>query len=400
LKKLKADQIRIEKIKLKEIYKFARNALNQPPYQAAAPISLRRALSQSNNPYGRPDDAVLLVALRDGKCVGYQGLLPGLFCHNGELQRVHWSTAFFVSPDYRGAGVASCLLKEVKKLNVDFPVTRMTESARQAYLKAGFKELGNLTYYQLRMEKIRKLDAIFQEAQASLGLGTDPDEMSKLNSAARRGEGALYQRSKKIFYRQLLADLKPKQQTFEHEAVAQIDARAQQIMRRQLKSPRFFRGIEAINWMLQYRWMISARHEKTEAEVEPYYFSLVSELFDYVALEIYSADKKVFKGFLILSVLVKKGRTWVKILDFAFKDPNDVELAASFGLIYANTFSADRLEFPACLLDYFGQNPLLQPLIKKQQRLYLFYPKTHGSVFEACIGGIELDYCDADTAFT
>jgi hypothetical protein len=119
-----------------------------------------------------------------------------------------------------------------------------------------------------------------------------------------------------------------------------------------------------------------------------------------VALEIYSADEKVFKGFLILSVLVKKGRTWVKILDFAFKDPNDGELAAYFGLIYANTFSADRLEFPARLLDYFGQNPLLQPLIKKQQRLYLFYPKTHGSVFEACIGGIELDYCDADTAFT
>lgn len=397
---MKADQIRIEKIKLKELYKFARNALNQSPYQAAAPISLRRALSQSNNPYGRPDDAVLLVALRDGKCVGYQGLLPGLFCYNGELQRVHWSTAFFVSPDYRGEGVAGCLLKEVKKLNVDFPVTRMTESARQAYLKAGFKELGNLTYYQLRMEKIRKLDAIFQEAEASLGLDTDPDEMSKLNSAARRGEGALYQRSKKIFYRQLLADLKPKQQAFEHEAVAQIDAQAQQIIRRQLKSPRFFRGIEAINWMLQYRWMISARHEKTEAEREPYYFSLVSELFDYVALEIYSANEKVFKGFLILSVLVKKGRTWVKILDFAFKDPNDGELAAYFGLIYANTFSADRLEFPARLLDYFGQNPLLQPLIKKQQRLYFFYPKTHGSVFEACIGGIELDYCDADTAFT
>jgi GNAT superfamily N-acetyltransferase len=397
---LKEDQIRIEKIKLKEIYKFARNALSQPPYQATAPISLRRALSQSNNPYGRPDDVVLLVALRGDKCVGYQGLLPGLFCHNGELQRVHWSTAFFVSPDYRGEGIAGCLLKEVKKLNIDFPVTRMTERARQAYLKAGFKELGNLTYYQLRMEKVRKLDTIFQEAEASLGLNTDPDEMSKLNADARQGEGALYQRSKKIFYHQLLAELKPKQQAFEHEAVAQINAQAQQIIRRQLKNPRFFRGIEAINWMLKYRWMISARHETAEAEREPYYFSLVSELFDYMALEIYSADKKVFKGFLILSVLVKKGRTWVKILDFAFKDPNDGDLAAYFGLIYAEKFSADRLEFPTSLLDYFKQNPLLQPLIKEQQRPYLFYPKTNRSALKAFIGGIRLDYCDADTTFT
>ena len=174
---MKKDQIKIEKIKLKEIYNFARSALSQPPYQAAAPISLRRALSQSHNPYGRPDDVALLVALHGDKCVGYQGILPGLFCHKGELKRVHWSTAFFVSTDYRGEGVAGRLLKEIKKLNIDFPVTRMTESARQAYLKAGFKELGNLTYYQLRMEKIRKLDAVLQEAEASLGSDTDHDEI-------------------------------------------------------------------------------------------------------------------------------------------------------------------------------------------------------------------------------
>ena len=397
---MKEDQIRIEKIKLKEIYKFARNAVGQPPYQAAAPISLRRALSQSNNPYGRPEDVVLLVALRGNKCVGYQGLLPGLFCRNGELKSVYWSTAFFVSPDYRGEGVASALLKEIKKLNIDFPVTRMTESARQAYLKAGFKELGNLTYYQLRMEKIHKLDAIFQEAEASLGLDTGDNEIAKLNSDALRGEGSLYQRSKQIFYRQLLANLKHEKHAFDHEAVAQIDAQARQIIRRQLNRPRFFRGIEAINWMLKYRWVISAKHEKAAAQAEPFYFSLASDLFDYVALEIYSADKTVFKGFLILSVLTKKGRTWVKILDFAFKDPTDSDLAAYFAIIYAKKFSADRLEFPARLLAFFKQNPLLQPLIKKQQRLYLFYPKTRGSAFEGCLGEIRLDYCDADTAFT
>ena len=394
------DHIRIEKIKLKEIYRFACNALDQAPYQATVPISLRRALSQSNNPYGRPDDVVLLVALRGNQCVGYQGLLPGLFCRNGELKRVHWSTAFFVSPDYRGEGVAGCLLKEIKKLNIDFPVTRMTESARQAYLKAGFKELGNLTYYQLRMEKIQKLGAICQEAEASLGLDPVKNGNAKLNSDSPRSEGALYQRSKKIFYRQLLAGLKPEKNTFEHKTVAQIDAQARQIISRHLNCPRFFRGIDAINWMLKYRWIISAEHEKAEAKAEPYYFSLVSDLFDYVALEIYSADKTVFKGFLILSVLAKKGRTWVKILDFAFKDPTVGDLAAYFAIIYAKKFSADRLEFPASLLDFFKQNPLLQPLIKKQQRLYLFFPKTHKSAFEGCFGAIRFDYCDADTTFT
>jgi GNAT superfamily N-acetyltransferase len=395
---MKKDQIKIETIKLKEIYNFARNALSQPSYQTAAPISLRRALSQSNNPYGHPDDVALLVALHGDKCVGYQGLLPGLFCHNGELKRVHWSTAFFVSADYRGEGVAGCLLEKVKELNIDFPVTRMTESARQAYLKAGFKELGNLTYYQLRMEKIRKLDAIFQEAEASLELDTDHDEIWKLNSDGQRREAALYQRSKEIFYQHMMAGLKPEQNAFEHARVDQISTQAQKAIRLQSNIPRFYRGIEAINWMLKYRWIISAQKEKNEAE--PYYFSLVSDLFDYVALEIYAAGKSVFKGFLILSVSSKKGRTWVKILDFAFEDTADSALAAYFGLMYAKKFGADRLEFPAGLLDYFENMPLLQPLIKKQKRLYLFYPKTHESAFESCIAGIELDYCDADTAFT
>ena len=170
------------------------------------------------------------------------------------------------------------------------------------------------------------------------------------------------------------------------------------MIKRQLNGPRFFRGIEAINWMLKYRWLVSAAHEKAEAE--PYYFSLVSELFDYVALEINSADSQEFRGFLILSVLAKKGRTWVKILDYAFNDPSDGDLAAYYALIYAQKFSADRLEFPAELLNYFEQNPLLQPLIKEQQRRYLFYPKRQESALEDCVGRIKLNYCDADTTFT
>jgi GNAT superfamily N-acetyltransferase len=394
---LKIEQIKIEKIRLKNIDQFARQALSQAPYQSTVPISRRRALSQLHNPYGRPDDVALLVALHKDQCVGYQGLLPGLFSHHNELKRIYWSTAFFVSAEYRGAGVAGRLLDEIKKLDIDFPVTRMTTGAQQAYLKAGFKDLGDLTYYQLRMEKIRKLEAIWQEAAKASSV-PNAGETSGLKSAAPAAEDAIYQQSKKIFCQRLLSDFIRKPRSFEHTAVAQIDGRAQQMIQKQLNGPRFFRGIEAINWMLTYRWLISAAHEKAEAE--PYYFSLVSELFDYMALEIYSAEKQELKGFLILSVLVKKGMTWVKILDYAFNDSSNIDLAVYHALIVAQQFSADRLEFPADLLNYFEQNPLLKPLIKEQQRRYLFYPKKQGSVLEDCVGRIKLNYCDADTTFT
>jgi GNAT superfamily N-acetyltransferase len=388
---LKIKQIKIKKIKLKNIDRFAHQALSQATDQMAVPISRRRALSQLHNPYGRPDDVVLLVALHGDKCVGYQGLLPGLFSHHNKLKRIHWSTAFYVSADYRGTGVSGRLLEEIRMLDIDFPVTRMTTGAQQAYLKAGFKELGHLTYYQLRMEKIRKLKTIWQEAATA--------SSSAPNAGAASGdEDAIYQQSKKLFYERVLGDSIRKPRSFEYAAVAQIDERAQPMIHKQLKGPRFFRGIEAINWMLTYRWLVSAAHESAEAE--PYYFSVVSALFDYAALEIYSADRQEFRGFLVLSVLVKKGMTWVKILDFAFNDPSDGRLAADQALIYAQKFSADRLEFPAELLDYFNQNPSLQPLIKEQQRRYLYYPKSKGSVLDECAGKIELNYCDADTTFT
>ena len=395
---MKIEQIKIKKIKLKDIDHFARQALSLAPYQSTVPISRRRALSQLHNPYGRPDDVALLVAMHKDQCVGYQGLLPGLFSHHSEMKRIHWSTAFFVSAKYRGAGVAGRLLDEIKKLDIDFPVTRMTTGAQQAYVKAGFKDLGDLTYYQLRIEKIRKLEFIWQAAVKSLSSALNADETSGLNSTAPATEDAIYRQSKKIFYQRLFSDSIRKPRPFAHAAVAQIVGRAQPMIQKRLNGPRFFRGIEALNWMLKYRWLISAANEKAEAK--PYYFSLVSELFDYIALEIYSADKQEFRGFLILSVLVKKGRTWVKILDYAFNDPSDSDLVAYHALIVARKFSADRLEFPADLFNYFEQDPLLQPLIKEQQRRYLFYPKRQGSVLDDCVGKIKFDYCDADTTFT
>ena len=390
------NQIKIEKIKLKKLKAFAENAIGQTAFQNVAPISLLRSASQPANPYGRPDDVALLVAYAGNKCIGYQGLLAGLFHHQGLLSRVHWSTAFYVVPDYRGQGVAGRLLDEVKKLNIDFPVTRMTDSAQRAYAKSGFKELGRLTYYQLRVEKIHKLASIRQKAKASLGAdrigGGNHDSDPEIRDAM------LYQQSKKIFFQRLMADIKAEESVFASTRVDQFDPKAQTIMHLPADTPKFHRGIEAVNWMLKSRWVVSAAEGKKDAG--RYHFSTIRGLFKYVALEFYSADKKKFKGFLILSVSSKKERTLVKILDFAFKDAGDCFIAGYFGLKIANQYGADRLEFPEALLGYFNRNLLLQPLIKKQKRLYVYYPKKDGSSLDECLGDIALDYCDADTAFT
>ena len=63
---MKKEQIKIEKIRLKNIDHFAHQALNQPSYPSGVPISLRRALSQLNNPYDRPDDVAMVIVKNGG----------------------------------------------------------------------------------------------------------------------------------------------------------------------------------------------------------------------------------------------------------------------------------------------------------------------------------------------
>ena len=87
-------KITIEKIKLAELYDFARKTIGNPTFKKAAPIPLIRALAQSKNPYGHPDDVVLLVAYCEDQCVGYQGLLPGLLKTGAQTSKVFWGMAW------------------------------------------------------------------------------------------------------------------------------------------------------------------------------------------------------------------------------------------------------------------------------------------------------------------
>ncbi|MFC1829598.1 GNAT family N-acetyltransferase, partial [Thermodesulfobacteriota bacterium] len=57
------------------------------------------------------------MAYQGNDCVGYHGLLPGMLLIDGQLSKVYWATAFFVSPEIRGKGVGKRLLGEIKKLN-------------------------------------------------------------------------------------------------------------------------------------------------------------------------------------------------------------------------------------------------------------------------------------------
>jgi GNAT superfamily N-acetyltransferase len=392
---LQDDQIKIEKIKLKDICNFADRALSQTPYPQVVPISMRRALSQVKNPYGRPDDIALLVAFSAGRCVGYHGLLPGLLKQGDTLNRVHWATAFYVAPEFRGQKIGKRLLEEIKNLKIDFIVPQMTESAERAYRNTGYKDIGRLTYFQLRADRLDIAATRFGAAGPSLeNINHRP---KPLVAGLKRMQQAIYRGAKSVFYSTAIKNQRHLEHRFKWKVVDRLDESCWRPCTGHSNLPSFFRNIEAVNWMLQYPWVVSKK--SGEKKTKNYYFSEVRNIFKYVAIEVYRLEDRKPAGFMVLSVSHKKAKTRIKLLDFYLQNEEDPEIVGYPLLKYAKKFLADRIEYPDYFAKYFQSLPWTKKLIKRQIRLYLFHPSGNESPLAVSRGKILFGYCDGDTAF-
>jgi hypothetical protein len=150
--------------------------------------------------------------------------------------------------------------------------------------------------------------------------------------------------------------------------------------------------------MIRNPWVVSRAQARNE--VRHYHFSRVRDLFRFIPLEIFAPDGKARKGYLVMSVSRNKNKTILKVLDFYFHNSDDIVIAALLAMEYARDYQADRLEYPAELAVFLGNQPDLIPMIKKKKRLYLFYPQSNCSPLSTVANKIELNYCDSDTAFT
>ena len=391
------NQIKIQKIRLKELAFWAAGSLNQPAYKKVVPVTLTRAASQSKNPYARPEDVVLLVAFSGDQCIGYHGLLPAVFRHRDGFARVHWATTFFVAPAFRGRGIGKYLLQEIKNLKMDFIVCQITESARRTYSSSGFEDLGELNYFQLRVDRLDVVSRFF-DATAGRSGNKSARPQSRPPGVIRLLQRPVYRLTKRLFYPLAVhGSRRHVKRKFTWKIVDRIDESRLGRPDRQPPGASFFRGLPAVNWMLDCPWVVSGNQRRTG--FARYYFSDVRDIFRYVAIEINSEHPGDPLGFLVLSISAKKKKTRVKILDFYFKNPADEDIAVYLALKQAGVYLADRIEYPCSLTDYFSRRAEFKKLIKKQTRLYMYYPQSSRSPISACRGKIAFDYCDGDTAF-
>jgi len=389
---LEHHQIKIRRIKLKNLDEFSHNALNDPAYQNLAPISIARAGSQAKNPLAEPDDITLLVALCNGRCIGYHGLLPGILKIDENYSKVYWLVTFYLDAGFRGQGHGKQLVTEIQHTAVDLVTTGITAGAEGVYRSTGFKTLGDLPYYQLRLDRLQIMHTPLQYG------GNKPEQPGIFGLIFNQLGRWRYQLKKQMVYGIAFQKLRAKKNIFKSKLVNRLDEELTSLMTQQSPSASFHRDLDTVNWMLQKPWVVSGKD--AGKDVQNYYFSLVRDLFKLVALEIFAPDGNTRKGFLILSLSLKKNKSVVKILDYYFYDPQDAFIAGYFGIKYAKDLLADRIEYPGSLNGFFEELPFFKRLIKRKKRLYLFFPNSNDSPLALSAGKIKLDYCDGDTAFT
>ena len=357
-----------------------------------APISLVRASSQAQNPLAGPDDISLLVALWDNRCVGYHGLLPGILKIDENYSEIYWGSTVYLDAGFRGQGHGKLLIREIQNTAVDLVLTDISTSVEGIYRRMGFKTLGDLPYFQLRLDEFGFWPAHRQYQRD----GKDQPGVVGLN--LNRLGSWVYQLTKRLVYSIVFQKLKTQKFIFKSKAANQLDEELKSLITPQSPVASFHRDLDTVNWMLQHPWVVS--RQEAEKDVQNYYFSRVRDLFKLVALEIFAPDGKTRKGFLILSLSRKKDKSEVKILDHHFYDPQDAFIAGYCGIKYAKDLLADRIEYPESLNGFFSQLPFLKRVVKRKKRLYLFYPKSNDSPLAVSADKIKLDYCDGDTAFT
>ncbi|HBX71211.1 MAG TPA: hypothetical protein DEH25_18005 [Chloroflexi bacterium] len=389
--------IRIEHIKVKDLLPFAERVISAAAPGQFVPISMQRAAAHAHNPYAAKDDVALLVALdSDDEVVGYFGILPLLLRNGSDYHKVHWFTTWNVSSKVRGRGVGAQLMDEALTLRQDFLIVGSVH-ARRVCRKNGFWERAPLVYYWL-----------------------DSSGMSQLNPLVwlRRGYRKVLRllKSKKQveitspLTESLTNRIAPLTQSWFSPQLAKIESEisggfrfreVDQIHAEPAKAPHppeteLHRGIEVVNWMLKYPWVVESGQSATEQM--DYYFSDARPLYRQIAVEVYSPDEK-YLGFVVFSVSGKGEKASLKTRDFRFSQPSYERAVLALALRYAREYEVSAIELPAEIAAHLPKS-LARMLLQRKERIYQCMPKAEDSPLAQLWEEITFHLYDGDMAFS
>jgi hypothetical protein len=388
---------RIERIKVGELEDFAKSMISSISQDHLVPITLQRAIAHTHNPYADEDDIGLLVAYIGEECVGYFGILPIMLKHGTQHSKVNWFSTWLVSPKFRGRSIGSLLMKDALSMDQDYMIVG-SGPARKVCQRFGFHELPPLLYYTLDMSGMGRLNPItwilrvFRKILSPFQV-----KVHISNKLTKLFENLLSPFTKRIFYWLGSQVEKGELQGYSFEEVREIGNHGLDLDE-YLPEVSFYRGYDAVNWMLKYPWVSQPGQSPTEKM--GFYFTDVRDEFINLAIELYSRDKVEYVGTVVLSYSIIGRQAVLKILDMHFAKEDGVRSVLPLALYYGRNFNVDRIEFPTNVAGSMKSGLMRRLLLHKKQRIYQCHPKDDHSPLGQWWQEIELNYCDGDMPFT
>jgi GNAT superfamily N-acetyltransferase len=394
------DGIVIKRIKVKELPQFTAEVLAQAVEGKFVPISMQRAVAHAHNPYADDEDIGLLVAVdEDDEIVGYFGILP-LMLRNGEqFHKVHWFTTWSVSPKVRGRGVGSRLMTEALTIGYDYLIVGSVH-ARRVSREHGFWERPPLLYYWMDTTGMGRLNPLvwalrlYRKILKRLRI-TPRKPVRITNRTTAALDRVLSPLTKPFFYKLLTRNLEGDLDHVRIQETSQIHALPSPP--KELPPVELHRGLEVVNWMLSYPWVVGEGESATEKM--DYYFSDVRPSFRFIALEVFSISGE-YLGFVVFNLTQKGRQVSLRVLDNVFTNPDDLRYVFALAIQYAAQANADIIEFPTGVAAFCKDSLMANILLQPKQRVYQCMPQDENSPLGQSWEQINFRIPDGDMAFS
>jgi hypothetical protein len=376
-------KFRIEKVRVKDLHRYAFDFLKRATPDEVVPISLQRALAHSQNPCASEDDIGLLVAILDEKSIGFQGILPGLLRVNGEERKIYWISSLYIAPEYRRLGVYTEILKSQLSLDYDFFYVGLSSEIVVVLRGLRVRELPSFCFCHLNLDRLADVLNIPARGARKL-LGAESSLIHKWMASTRNRVSCLRPKT----YDLLLNRSKSLFNDFSHREVEQI---SEEWMEGDVPSSRFERNAAMINWMLKSSWL-------SENDGRYCFGQTPGDWGKHIAIQVVRKGDDAHCGFFVLYLASRKGDVGIKILDCYFRDENDKRVVFPIALEYGKKVNAKEINFSKTLHEVSDLDFLTKRFVQDAYGTCFCILKKE-SFLATRLEEIRLDLGDGDTAF-
>jgi GNAT superfamily N-acetyltransferase len=387
-----SSKVEIKAIKVNELHRFACRTIETAHDDEILPINEARALAQVNNPAANDDDVGLLVAYLEGRCIGYLGIMPGYLDTGDALEKVHWLTTFFVSPEHRQTRAGGVLLMEAATLDYDLIGTGLSDRAEQLYRAMRAKPFGPLKYTVLRIDRLNLLGLPFMGLRRwCWSRGWRISALDRIISFTKR---LVYPTTRRLVLRALLRRLAAIDPLVVKEKTAVYPESFPRVANLE-RRPRFHRGGEIVDWMIKYPWP-----EPIGSPVASrYFFSAQHESFRYTVVDVAGELESDWRANVVFSTGTSNGTREVKTLDF-HRGSDEWRSIFVAGVWCALREEADAIVLPEGCENLARSIWVTGLTTERRERIYYCIPRRRDSLIRPLLDDVVLQYPDGDMGFT